>query len=180
METTERTNSPYPNIPPAIESNDGDYRDSGIPSTLAIAGHPIHPVIVTLPIAFLVGALGSDVAYWITTDFFWAKASMWLIGVGFVSGILAGITGMFDFFNIKRVRDRSAGWLHMAGNIVALVLTLINWLLRMGNPELSIVPWGLALSAIVGVLLGVTGWFGGELTFRHKIGAIGTTREMQS
>ncbi len=75
METQERTHAPYPNIPPAIESDDREYRDSGVTSTVAIAGHPLHPAIVLFPIAFLVGVLGSDIGYWLTTDFFWAKAS---------------------------------------------------------------------------------------------------------
>ncbi|MCZ0900917.1 DUF2231 domain-containing protein, partial [Microcoleus sp. HI-ES] len=103
------------------------------------------------------------------------RASVWLIGAGFAAGILAGITGFLDFFKIKRVRDRSAGWLHMGGNVAALVLSLINLLLRQGNPAEPIVYTGLAISIVVATLLGITGWFGGELSFRHKIGVIGPT-----
>lgn len=179
METRQGNNAPYPNIPPVIETDDRDYRDTGVISTVAVAGHPLHPAIVTMPIGLLVAALGSDIGYWLTNDPFWAKASIWLIGVGFASGILAGITGMLDFLKIKRVRDRSAGWLHMGGNIVAMVLTLINWLLRLGDPNAAILPWGLTLSVIVATLLGITGWFGGELTFRHKIGVIGPSSPNQ-
>jgi uncharacterized membrane protein len=32
------------------------------------------------------------------------------------------------------------------------------------------VPWGVALSALVGLGLAVTGWTGGELSYRHLIG----------
>ncbi|MEG5016054.1 MULTISPECIES: DUF2231 domain-containing protein [unclassified Microcoleus] len=175
METNPRNSTPYPNLPPILESDDTEYRDAGITSTVSVAGHPLHPVLIVFPVAFLVGAAGTDIGYWLTSDPFWARASVWLIGAGFAAGILAGITGFLDFFKIKRVRDRSAGWLHMGGNVAALVLSLINLLLRQGNPAEPIVYTGLAISIVVATLLGVTGWFGGELSFRHKIGVIGPT-----
>lgn len=175
METNQRNSTPYPNIPPILESDDREYRDAGITSTLSVAGHPLHPVIVIFPVAFLVGAAGTDIGYWLTSDPFWARASVWLIGVGFAAGILAAITGFLDFFKVKRVRERSAGWLHMGGNVAAMVLSLINLLLRQGNPAEPIVFTGLAISIVVATLLGITGWFGGELTFRHKVGVIGPT-----
>ena len=180
METSERNTAPYPNIPPVIETHDSEYNDTGIPSTVAIAGHPLHPAIVLFPIAFLVGALGSDLGYWLTSDPFWARASVWLIGVGFAAGIVAAITGFLDFFKIKRVRDRSAGWIHMACNVAVMVLSLVSLVLRMGDPVSAIIPWGLAISAVVATLLGISGWFGGELSFRHKVGVIGTSREHHS
>lgn len=173
METNQRNSTPYPNIPPILESDDREYRDAGITSTLSVAGHPIHPIIVIFPVAFLVGAAGTDIGYWLTSDPFWARASVWLMGVGFAAGILAAITGFLDFFKVKRVRDRSAGWLHMGGNVAVMVLTLINLVLRQGNPAEPIVYTGLAISIVVATLLGITGWFGGELSFRHKIGVIG-------
>lgn len=175
METNQRNSTPYPNLPPILESHDTEYRDAGITSSVAIAGHPIHPAIVLFPIAFLVGAAGTDIGYWLTKDPFWARASLWLIGVGFAAGILAAITGFSEFFKVKRVRERSAGWLHMGGNIAVMVLSLINLLLRQGNPAEPIVYTGLAISVVVATLLGITGWFGGELTFRHKVGVIGPT-----
>jgi uncharacterized membrane protein len=175
METNQRNSTPYPNIPPILESHDTEYRDAGITSSVQIAGHPLHPVLVLFPVAFLVGAAGTDIGYWLTSDPFWARASLWLIGVGFAAGILAAITGFLDFFKVKRVRDRSAGWLHMGGNVAVMVLTLINLVLRQGNPAEPIVFTGLAISVVVATLLGITGWFGGELSFRHKIGVIGPT-----
>lgn len=175
METNPRNSTPYPNLPPILESHDTEYRDAGITSSVAIAGHPIHPAIVLFPIAFLVGAAGTDIGYWLTRDPFWARASVWLIGVGFAAGILAAITGFLEFFKVKRVRERSAGWLHMGGNVAVMVLSLINLVLRQGNPAEPIVYTGLAISVVVATLLGITGWYGGELSFRHKIGVIGPT-----
>jgi uncharacterized membrane protein len=164
-----------PNIPPFIESNEHDYHDSGVPSTVAIAGHPLHPLMVTFPIAFLTGAFGADLGYLFTHDLFWARAAIWLIGAGFVAGLAAALSGMLDFLKIDRVKKHSAGWIHMIGNVAALVLTLINWVLRWNNVEGAVLPTGLIISAIVASLLGVTGWYGAELIYRHKVAVIGAS-----
>ena len=60
----------------------------GVPSTAAVAGHPIHPMLVVFPISFLVAVLASDLAFWGTNDPFWARASNWLLGAGVVMGSL--------------------------------------------------------------------------------------------
>lgn len=168
----EENQTPYPNIPPIIESREDEYVGSGITSTVAIAGHPIHPVIVTFPIVFLTSAAAADIAYWFTNDAFWARASVWMIGLGVVSGILAALIGMLDFLRIPRVGRRTAGWSHMLLNVSALILSGINFGLRVNSADI-IVPIGAIISIIVASLLGLGGWYGGELTFRHKVGVIG-------
>jgi uncharacterized membrane protein len=161
-------------IPLLVENNESELQDSGVESTVAIAGHPLHPLIVTFPIAFLTAALATDLGYLLTQDLFWARGSIWLIGAGFISGILAALTGTMDFLKIDRVRKRRAGWTHMIGNVTAMVLTLVNWIFRLNSGITQIVPFGLILSLVVASLLGITGWFGAELIYRHKVAVIGT------
>lgn len=162
-----------PNIPPIIESDEREYRDTGVPSTVAIAGHPLHPLLVTFPIAFLTGVLATDLGYWLTQDLFWARASFWLLGAGIVTGIIAAVTGLMDFLRISRVRQHSAGWVHMIGNLVAIALSLINFGLRWGSRTSVILPTGIIISLIVAAALGITGWYGAELIYRHKVAVIG-------
>ncbi|TVQ07186.1 MAG: DUF2231 domain-containing protein [Leptolyngbya sp. DLM2.Bin27] len=179
METQENRPSydsndvPYPNIPPIIDSRATEYYGTGITSSVAIFGHPIHPIIVIFPIAFLSGVAGTDLGYWLTRGEFWAQASIWLLGVGLLSGVAAAVVGMFDFVRIPRARSRQAGWLHMGLNVAVLVLSIGNFALRLANPETSILPTGLILSWVVATLLLVSGWYGGELMFRHKVGIVG-------
>jgi uncharacterized membrane protein len=162
-----------PNIPPLIESDEREYRDSGVPSTVAIAGHPLHPLIVTFPIAFLTSVLATDVAYWLTSDAFWARVSFWLLIGGLITGVVAALTGMSDFLKIDRVREHSAGWIHMAGNVAALGFSLVNLILRWNNQVGAVLPVGIILSLIVAAALGITGWYGAELVYRHKVAVIG-------
>lgn len=58
-------------------------------------------------------------------------------------------------------------------NVSAMALTLINLILRWGNVTGAILPTGVILSVIVATLLGASGWYGGELVYRHKIAVIG-------
>lgn len=178
-ETRQRNSSPYPHIPAILESDDREFRDAGVTSTVQIAGHPIHPILVQFPVAFLSGALFTDAAYWFLGDTFWARASYWLILAGFIVAIAAAITGMLDFLRIERVRKRTAGWAHMVLNVGALVLTIVNLAIRWNNPVSPILPWGLILSLVVATLIGISGWYGGELIYRHKIAVIGNGSEHQ-
>jgi uncharacterized membrane protein len=152
-----------------------DYQ--GTPSTAAIGGHPIHPMLVVFPIAFLVGALATDLAFWGTGDHFWALASEWLLAAGVVMGVLAAVAGLIEFITISRVRSLVAGWVHFLGNAAAILISLWNLLYRLGgDPSAVVVPFGIILSAVVVVLFLVTGWLGGELVFRHRIGIMNTTK----
>jgi len=153
-----------------------DDMTRGVRSTLTIAGHPIHPMLVPFPIGFLVGTLASDLAYWGMRDPFWARGSMWLVGAGVVMGSLAAIFGLVDFLTIERARGPT-GWSHFLGNLVAVVLSLISLILRIGNPEAAVLPTALILSFIVVGILLVTGWLGGELAYRFKIGVIEENEE---
>ncbi len=150
-----------------------DDHTRGAPSKAAIVGHPIHPMLVPFPIAFLTGALLTDLAYWWTGEPFWARTSLWLVGGGLVGGGLAAIFGLTDFLTIRRVREHTDGWVHFLGNVAVLALALTSLVLRLRGATVAVLPWGLGLSwTTVGLLL-VTGWYGGELAYRHLIGVTG-------
>ncbi len=61
----------------------------------------------------------------------------------------------------------------MVGNVAGLGISLVNFGLRWGNSTGAILPTGIILSLIVATLLGVTGWYGAELIYRHKVAVIG-------
>jgi uncharacterized membrane protein len=139
-------------------------------STFAIAGHPLHPLLVPLPIGFLVGALLTDLAYWQTAWAGFAYFSAWLIGAGIVTALLAAAAGFTDFVGEPRIRALRKAWWHMGGNLLAVVLSIVNFALHMRDGAAAVLPAGLTLSAIVVVLLAFNGWMGGEMVFRHRVG----------
>jgi uncharacterized membrane protein len=146
----------------------GDFSKE-VRSTVAIGGHPVHPMLVPFPIAFLIGALASDLTYAAVLDGFWARASLWLVAAGLATGALAAAVGAIEFATIKRARGPT-GKVHAIGNAAALLLATISLLLRLRNPESAVVPIGLVLSFLTTGILLITGWMGGELAYRLKIG----------
>jgi uncharacterized membrane protein len=128
-------------------------------------------MVVPLPIGSLIFALVCDIVYAVGGDPFWATAAMWLIGAGIVTGLVAGVLGAIEFITIARARN-GTGWIHAIGNIAAIILAAVNFGLRMPDSAAVIVPEGLILSIIIVGILLVTGWTGGELAYRHKIGVI--------
>lgn len=145
--------------------------EKGHRSFAAIGGHPLHPMIVPLPIGAFVLLLLSDIAYLATGNLFWANASYGLLIVGVLAGLLAGLVGALDYFSIDKARVRT-GQVHAYGNVAVLLLAAVNWLLRLDDPAGPIAGGGIALTIATIVLLGVTGWAGGELSYRHRIGVI--------
>jgi uncharacterized membrane protein len=144
----------------------------GVRSRAAIMGHPIHPMIVPFPIAFLVGTLVSDFVFASNGDPFWAMMSKWLLVGALVMAAVAAVLGLTDFASIKRAREGSVGWLHMGGNVIAVLLSLFSLIHRWNDPVVGVMPTGLTISVIVTGILLVTGWLGGELVFRYKIGVV--------
>jgi uncharacterized membrane protein len=129
-------------------------------------------MLVPFPIGFLVAALASDIGYWIAGDAFWARASLWLVGAGLLTGLAAAAAGLVDFLSLAHVRELRAAWIHFIGNATAIALAAVSWILRLPDPAEAVLPGGLLLSAIIAAILGVTGWYGGELSYRHRIGVM--------
>lgn len=142
-------------------------------STAQIARHPIHPMLVPFPIACFVGALLTDIAYWFTAEVMWANFSAWLVTVGVIMGVLAAIAGLIDFIGDPLIRAQAPAWPHVIGNVIALALAILNMLVHSRDGWTSIVPTGLILSALVVLILLFTGWMGGALVYRHRVGVTG-------
>jgi len=148
-------------------------------STAKLGTHPLHPMLIPFPVAFLVGALVTDLAFVGTGDGFWARVSMWLIGAGVVMALLAA--GFTDFFGEPRIRALNDAWYHMSGNLIAVIIAFINFLLRYGqSAEAAIKPWGLILSLVVVGILLFTGWKGWEMVYSHHVAVLDAPGQISS
>jgi uncharacterized membrane protein len=136
-------------------------------STARIGGHPIHPMLVPFPIVCFILTFACDVGY-IEGHTGLARTSNWLLIVGLGFAALAALAGLTDFFGDKRIQGSDA-IKHMLANVLAVVIELVNLLLRLNNPDF-IASTGVYLSGVVVLILLYSGWKGGELVFRHGIG----------
>ncbi|MCC5808773.1 MAG: DUF2231 domain-containing protein [Ectothiorhodospiraceae bacterium] len=141
-----------------------------IPSRAAINGHPLHPMLIHFPVAMLVALVGSDAAYVYTGDFFWARASLWLAGVGALGGWISGVAGIIDLATVPHIRRLITAWCHSILAVMLLSLASFNWLLRVGDPVEYLIPWGVYMSLLTAALISVTGYLGGQLVYEHAVG----------
>lgn len=139
-------------------------------STARIAGHPIHPMLVPVPLVCFTGTLVTDIVYWRTANMMWADMSAWLLTAGLVVSIFVVLAGLIDFLAERRIRALRQAWIHGLGNGLALVLSIFNAFVHSRDAYTSVVPTGLALSAVVVVILAVTGWNGWDMVYRHRVG----------
>lgn len=141
-------------------------------STASIAGHPLHPMLVPFPIVCFVGALVTDIAYAETANIQWANFSAWLLLAGIVMAVFAALAGVIDFIGDRRVRSIAAAWVHGIGNATAVILAVLNAFVHSRDAYTSVMPMGLILSVVTVLIFLVTGWLGGELVFRHRVGVL--------
>ncbi|HXF60212.1 MAG TPA: DUF2231 domain-containing protein [Caldilineaceae bacterium] len=133
-------------------------------------GHPIHPMLIVLPLGLFIAAVIFDILYYITGNATLAAVAYYDIAAGILTGLLAAIFGLWDWLAIPGgTRAKSVGLWHGAGNVVIVLLFAISWWLRRGEPDFVPSIWAFIL-ALVGVGLGaLTGWLGGELVYRLRV-----------
>ncbi len=145
-------------------------------SKVAIAGHPLHPMLVPVPIGLLVGAVIADIAYLVTSrDHMWYDIAFWALIGGVVSALLAALAGFGEYFRVARNTDaRGIATTHMLLNLAAVVLFFVSVLLRLDDGALEGGRFGaaFALSLVAIMMLSVSGWLGGELSYRKHLGII--------
>ena len=142
-------------------------------STAKISDHPIHPMLVPFPIVCFIMTLILDILY-VRGDTGVAGATNWLLGVGLVMGALAAVAGLTDFLGDDRVRGLGDALKHMLANVTAVVLEVVNFALRLKNPDF-IASTGVYISVVVVLVLLYSGWKGGNLVYRHGVGVHDTS-----
>jgi len=145
-------------------------------STAKIGDHPIHPMLIPFPIVCFILAFAADVAYSRSADAFWASGSRWLLGIGLVMAALAAVAGLTDYLGDAKLRSSTDALKHMLANVTAVVLEIVNFILRINNPDF-IASTGVYISAIVVLILLYSGWKGGDLVFRSGVGVRPTSND---
>jgi len=135
-------------------------------------GHPIHPILVTVPIGAWVASLVFDLASHLVADpGFLARGSLWLIGLGLVGALAAAMVGFLDLLAIPTGTPAfRTGLAHAGLNLAVTVGYLGGFLWRRISDLSTSVGWGpLVVSAGCLAVLAVSGWLGGTLTFRYGV-----------
>lgn len=138
-----------------------------------INGHPIHPMLVAFPVAFLVGAVGFDLV-----GYFKDSASLWTTGgylalAGIATAVLAAVPGLIDYWYTVPPRSsaRKRATIHMVVNLSAVALFALAALLR-GGPSQPPAILHIVIAVVALASLSVGGWLGGELVAKNQISVV--------
>ncbi|MGN7799789.1 DUF2231 domain-containing protein [Leifsonia sp. 22587] len=133
-------------------------------------GHPFHATVVTIPIGAWTAAVVFDIAALLgAAPEALATGALWLVVIGIIGAVVAAVFGLLDFSQLPagtKVR-RTALW-HLAFNSTAVVLFVISAIVRAGDPSSPSVA-GFVLALIGILVVGVSGFLGGELAYRHGV-----------
>jgi uncharacterized membrane protein len=146
-------------------------------SKAAIGNHPIHPMLVPIPIgAFFLAFVGDLASLRNPGEAFWHRLSSTCIAIGVVFALLAAVAGAVDYFSVKMSGRafRTATW-HALINLLVVVLYALSFFLRRHDAATADhARWPLAAAlAFAGFgLLAISGWLGGKLAYEHRVGVI--------
>lgn len=140
-------------------------------SRAKVLGHPVHPMLVVLPLGLFIGAVVFDAIYLWRGSATLASVGYWNIAGGIVGGLLAAVFGLIDWLAIPAgTRAKRIGIWHALSNVVTLAgFALVFWMRYSSNQVAT--TTNLFAIEVVALLIGaVGGWLGGELVDRLGVG----------
>lgn len=136
-----------------------------------ILGHPIHPMLVTIPIGLFLLSLVFDLIVLGGGPAAFGLSSFWAIAAGVCAGLLAAVFGLIDWLGIPpRTRAKRIGLWHAGINVVVVGLFVVAWLIRTQTAGREPIWFAVAFEIAAVALLLVSGWLGGELVDRLGVG----------
>lgn len=134
-----------------------------------IAGHPIHPMLVTLPIGLWIFSLVADlVALRSANAATWSAVALYCMVGGVVGALLAAVPGLIDLLSLKDQPVRRTAVIHMSINLAVVVLYAVNAWTRIDHSVTGSVS--LALSVLGVAMFAVSGWLGGKMVYLAGVG----------
>jgi uncharacterized membrane protein len=134
-----------------------------------IAGHPIHPMLVTIPIGLWIFSLVADlVALRSGAPQTWALVAYYAMIGGIVGALAAALPGLVDLLSLHDRAIKKTAIIHMSINLSIVVLYVVNAWMRHNAAGIGGVPLGLSVLAIAMLL--VSGWLGGKMVYLAAVG----------
>jgi len=124
----------------------------------------LYILLISLPASLLGATLASDASYWLTAAPVCANASEWLLGIGLATGVVAAADGLIRYVRMGQLRPSKTSWIHVIGNLLALLLSASNLIYRLNEvPSRAVVPFGITLTATAVCVLIAVAYLGKEL-----------------
>jgi nitrite reductase/ring-hydroxylating ferredoxin subunit/uncharacterized membrane protein len=139
-------------------------------SSAHIDGHPIHPMLIVFPFAYLVGSACVDAWALATNHRRWFRTASHMSALGLGSAVVAAVPGLIDYvFAVPpKSSAKKRATSRMFANVSALGLFAAARAARKREDEPP-AAWGLATEIAGMGLISVAGWLGGTLVYRNQI-----------
>jgi uncharacterized membrane protein len=143
-------------------------------SKVKLAGHPVHAMLVSFPIACYTAACVAYAAYALGAEPFWFRLAVYANIAGVITAAIAALPGFIDWaFGVPSgTPAKRTGLIHMSLHVVALLAFAINAFIQWPH-RLDLVPVvgvSVILSAMGLVLTVVAGFLGWKLVQVHHVG----------
>lgn len=136
----------------------------------SIAGHPIHPMLVPLPIGLWIFSLVCDLAYAFGAgDPTWKTVALYCAIGGIVGALAAAVPGLVDLLSLPKP-IRGTAIVHMSINLTIVALFVISVWMRISSGSPSAFGAPVVLSLVGVGLLVVSGWLGGKMVYEAGVG----------
>ena len=136
-------------------------------ATASIAKHPLHPMLIPLPIGMWILSLACDIIFFATGDIMWSIMAFHSMAGGVIGALLAALPGLVDLVTMNASYVKRLGIWHGGINMLIVAMFAINLLWRRGGEPGAAGP--VVLSIVAVLLLAVSGWLGGELVYVHGV-----------
>src|SRR5207247_7029 len=129
-------------------------------------GHPLHPILVHLPIGLFLLSFLFDIGAMIrptASSAHFTRPAFYTMALGVLTALLAAAPGLIDYLDIRRDHPaRKIATYHMILNLAAVALYAVNLAIR--RPQLTqrqdvVLPFWMSFAGVV--LLSVSGYLGG-------------------
>jgi uncharacterized membrane protein len=141
-------------------------------SAAHIKGHPMHPMLILVPAGGFIITLILDLIYLLGGGEIWWEATIPVMIVAVVGGLIAALPGLIDLFKVAEPQGAfKIGVAHGSINLVVLAIFTANFLARLVTPTpVTGVPWEFWLSVSGVALLGISGALGWHMVYRYHVG----------
>lgn len=145
----------------------------------------IHPGITHFPIALFPVSAIFLMLWFRQTDIFFLSASYWTFMFAALGAVIAGSSGIFDYYNAPGPKHAAAGagkiaTLHVRTGVAVTSIALISavyFLMEKPVNDPALVKWFALIVFLETILVIVQGFLGGRLVFKYRFGIEPVQRE---
>jgi uncharacterized membrane protein len=128
----------------------------------SLKGHPLHPILVAMPIGLFVFSVIADIIYlahWGGPH--WQSVAYFNLAAGIISAFVAAVPGSIDLLSVSDPTIRKIGIVHMAVMLLTVAIFAVDFWMRRSQRYAYWSPFVISVIGLLTLLVG--GWWGAKL-----------------